>query len=40
MLSAITTISNLVVIFELQENLSLQTFLLNEISVKNMTFLY
>lgn len=39
MLSVITTISNLVVIFELQENLSLWTFLLNGILVKNMTLL-
>lgn len=39
MLSVITTISNLVVIFELQENLSLWAFLLNGILVKNMTFL-
>lgn len=37
MLSAITTVGNLVVIFELQENLNLQTFLVNEISIKNMT---
>lgn len=37
MLSAITTTSNPVVIFELQEYLNLQTFLVNEISVKNMT---
>lgn len=37
MLSAITTTSNPVVIFELQEYLNLQTFLDNEISVKNMT---
>lgn len=40
MLSAITTISNLVAMFELQENLNLQTFLGNEISVKNMTSYY
>jgi len=39
MLSATTTVSNLVVILELQESLSLHTFLLNKISLKSMTLL-